>query len=216
MQTENDLNSVPNAVIWKRQNMSMKKTEIFLIAAGLISVFLNLYMLRISLVPLVWTFVALTMFYGYFSFALFNDITFKEISKKQYLTDRNQKYIRLGRINGKAIAVMVIGLLFTLMAWPWATIFLCAGILGLIVMSVRLYLNYSATKNPFYKSILIRTVLWAAAGLVLFVEKEDMMLFKYREYPAFISVYQQSLRNSDSEVLQEQVDIERRKIYTKK
>lgn len=193
----------------------MKRTELIFIVAALIAEVLNLYLplMRGILIAVILSWGALSMLYGYFGFALFNGIRFRQITDKAFLASINPEYLRLGKAIGKAMALMVISLLFTFMDWPGAKIFLYAGIAGMVVMLVRSVFKYREKGGAFYIQFIIRTALWAIVAILVMVKRDEMALFKYRGYPAYVSAYQNAMRNPDNKQLAEQADMERKKIY---
>ena len=180
----------------------MKKLEVIfatIILVGLI--------FKILFLPFASMFVisctALSALYMYFGFALFNNIPFKRLFKKEpYNEDISEKTgIRIGFAIaiGFALSLLLIGILFNIQRWPMSRIMLIQGFTFLVLFSIFGLVRYIQTKSKFYKRIFIRVIIIGGIGFVLLQSPYMWFHFQYRNYPEYIETMENYWKDPNNE-----------------
>jgi NAD/NADP transhydrogenase beta subunit len=147
----------------------MKKSELFFASLVLIALVLKLAHLPGSNFILVISLSYLSFLYFYLGFALFNNISLRQIPKRESYKKISTLRI-IGAIGaGLALSQTAIGILFTLLRWPGANNLLQIGLIGLVLTGVLGAIKFSQTKATFYPDLLKRVVFSGVFGLILFL-----------------------------------------------
>lgn len=172
----------------------MKKAELILGISCLVALALNLSFLPGGSILTVLTFSALSVFYLYFGFALFNDVPLKQIFQQSSYTHINKGRI-IGAVGvGIALSATTGGLMFKFQSWPGAKINLGIGVFALFLVTIVGLFKYSKNRSPYYTNIFKRVVLFGALALtLLFIPKKTWLNFKYRNNPAYVEALEKAM-----------------------
>jgi len=113
---------------------------------------------------------------------------------------------------GGVFAVVLIGILFKLQNWPFASQYLEFGMAGLLIAAVIITFNY--TKTSYYNvAIAKRIVVYGIICIaLLLLPKFALTDFKYRAHPAYLEALKNSVTHPGDTVLQNKLTIEREKL----
>ena len=194
----------------------MKKAEIIIATLSFIAIGLNLLFIPGSSVLTTLSLLTLSMFYCYFSFALFNNIRLRNVFKKEAYKITTTSRI-IGAVGtGFALSLAIVGILFKFQFWPGADFNLLAGLCGLMIITVFGLIKYSKNKSEFYKRIFKRIVLIGGLGLVLLlIPKTSWVDIKYRNNPEYAAALKKAMADPNNKELWEKEELERKKMYDK-
>lgn len=145
----------------------MKKTELILLIISVIGIGLKLLHLPGSGPLIVLGLSIISIFYLYLSFALFNDISFGGIFKKESYTNVSFQRI-LGAIGvGIALSIICIGAMFRIMHWPGSIPMIGMGLSILLIACIVGLVKYLKNKSEYYTRIFVRAGVIGLTGLVL-------------------------------------------------
>lgn len=195
----------------------MKKTEIIIGTLSIIALGLNLLLIPGGGVLTVLTLSTLSTIYFYFSFALFNDIRFREIFKKDSYENISRWRI-IGAIGtGFALSATTAGLMFKFQSWPGADFNLGAGLVGLLIVTIIGLIKYSRNKSNYYTRIFKRAAIFGGLGLILMLTpKTSWIELKYRNHPEYIDALKKAMADPDNKELWDNVETERQKMNNEK
>lgn len=142
----------------------MKKTERVLLAIIIFVIVLKAFQVPGGAFLVVLSLILISLYYCYFSFAIFNNIRMDKIFKKQSYSSTTTLKIVGSILTGFAFSCAITGLLFTLMIWSGAKSMLIAGGFGLSISAGICLFKYNQTKSVFYSNILIRILLLVLIG----------------------------------------------------
>ena len=116
----------------------------------------------------------LSVFYTYFSFAYFNNIPFKKILKRGSYRGISKLRI-LGTIAlGFGLGITTLGILWSLMYWPFNT-FYPLGIPILLTIGIVSFIKFSKTRSEAYVRILKRIALIGGVGIILWLTPQETL-----------------------------------------
>lgn len=148
----------------------MKKIEIILIIFFVIAVILRFLHIPASGVLTVISLSALAELYFLLSFPLLNNIGFRKLFKKETYSDIEIKRIALSVVIGVfGFSTVIIGILFKVMFWKGGGIQLVAGLIFMTIVFVIISFFYIKEKTGFYKNTLIRFLIIAFIGMLMFL-----------------------------------------------
>lgn len=141
----------------------------------------------------------LSLIYMLGSFFIFNNIPIKKIINKNTYLGKTKKLI-LSKIVGYLLAILVFGILFKFMSWPFSTEMLLLSVpLSLIALVFCIYL-YSKNKTVFYKNTIFRLSIWFVIGLfMLNVSTLNILEFRHKNNPKLIEEYKKYIENQTEE-----------------
>jgi len=175
----------------------MKKFEIIIAVVSVIALVLSFL-----LVPHTESFGLLilliySMFYWLFSFALLNNIPFRDILKKIAYKGIGWKRIVGAICTGYALSVMIIGIFFKFLFFPGAMIISIWGIVCFLVIAIISVIKYEKNHSPFYAGILKRIAIIGGIGIISLLLSSDMLIdIKYRNYPEYAKAMKDVRNNS--------------------
>lgn len=118
--------------------------------------------------------MGLCLFYIYFSFAYFNKIRFKKILKKTSYKGIS-KWKILGTIGlGFGLGITILGILWSLMYWPFNTYF-SLGIPLMLIIGIISLIKFSATRSVYYVRILKRIIVIGGIGIILWLTPQETL-----------------------------------------
>ncbi len=116
----------------------------------------------------------LSVFYTYFSFAYFNNIQFKKILKRESYRDISKLRI-LGTIGlGIGLGITTLGILWSLMYWPFNT-FYPLGIPILLAVGIISFVKFSKARSGDYIRILKRIAVIGGVGIILWLTPQETL-----------------------------------------
>jgi len=192
----------------------MKKTELILLGIAILALILKMLHISGSGVLTVLSVSSISVFYMYIGFALFNNVSFRNIFKKDSYKGISSKRIIGGIGTGLALGYTIIGILFKFQSWPNASNQLGMGLLGLgIVMLISLIKIKKSTDN-YYSNILKRVVIIGALGVFLFaIPTKTLLNWKYPNNPEYVNAILEAQENPGNQDLRKKVKEEREKMY---
>lgn len=148
----------------------MKKLELILAILIVVSALAKFFLIQISDYGILFGCTLLAMIYFYLGFALFNNIGFRKIFKKDSYVNINAGRI-IGAIgSGVALSIVIIGIQFKLLTLAGSIEMLLIGTTSLAVIMLiagGIYLFKYKGKSDFYRGIFIRAIPVFVIGLVL-------------------------------------------------
>lgn len=146
----------------------------------------------------------LAILYFYFSFALFNELSFKQIFNKNKYTSLVKKRLAISILTGIAISVSLIGILFKLQNYPGADFIMLIGLALTMTLTIfTLYKNYK-TEGDFYFKILARVGLASLLLISLFkIPERTLLEWQYPDSPEYIDAVIKSRDDPRNDSLRE-------------
>ena len=189
----------------------MKKTEIILAVIALVGLLFKCFHLPFGGLLTTISFFGLACFYMYFSFALFNNIPFKKLFKKEsYTADISEVLdyrILIAVFSGVSLSIMLAGLLYYFMFWPNSFFMISVGITLLFIIMIISLIRFFKTKSTFYTRIFIRMAV--IGGIALFfrlMPNTTWLEIQYREHPEYIKAMKNLWKDPNNIELQKEVD----------
>ncbi|HTJ50267.1 MAG TPA: hypothetical protein VL443_12475 [Cyclobacteriaceae bacterium] len=163
-------------------------------------------------------FMALTLLLACFYFALsvllFNKIKFRDIIENKFPQDTPVFRIALSVVTGLAISIICTGIIFKLLSLVGGEQMLTIGAgLSIIITLISIF-NYIQSKESYYSSILIRTIIFAVLGVFLRLTTNlDIIKYQYRNHPDYIQAYINLEKDPMNEGLRKKLQLERYRIF---
>jgi hypothetical protein len=191
----------------------MKKAEKIFGLLVFVALILNISLIATGSMFTVLILGLLSTFYMYVSFALFNEISFKNILKKETYKEIGSLRIVGAVLTGLAIATTLIGVLFTVQSWPGSKVNLSGGLMGLLIAFIVGFLKYRKSKSNYYINIFKRIVIYGGIGIVFYILPENSWRdFKYRNYPEYLKALDDARAEPNNQDLWDKANEEREKI----
>lgn len=182
----------------------MKQTEKVLIILSILFLLLNIFFIFPGGNMLfVLTLMLLSLIYFFFGFALFNNIRFRKILKKEsYVNISSLK--TLGAVSaGISLSITVIGILFKVMFWPGSFTNLKFGIISLIFILIISLIKNFKSKSDFYNKILQRSIIFGGIAIsLLFISNQNLAEIKYRNEPEYAKALIDVMNNPENKEYQ--------------
>ena len=149
----------------------MKKFENILIIIALFSLVLKLLSIPGMNLFLVISILILATLYFYLGFALFNDVKFSRILKKNSYSGISGLRV-LGAIGvGIALSIICIGILFKIQHWNGANLYLYVGLAMACFSLIIALVKYIISKVDFYKKISIKLTVYILVSIISLIIK---------------------------------------------
>jgi hypothetical protein len=192
----------------------MKRTELILIGIAVLALIMKFLHLPASGILTVLSLSSISVIYMYLGFALFNNLRFRKIFKKESYKEISTKRIVGGIGAGLALSVSAIGILFKFQSWPGASANLIMGIVGLSVVTIISLIKMQKNKDNYYSNILKRVAGFGAICIFLLVIPTKTWLgWKFPNNPEYVQAVLDAQANPDNQELWQKVDEEREKMY---
>ena len=187
----------------------MNKIEKILGCGAIFLMFLRLitdYPYSALLITL-FTFI-LSVIYFFFSFKLLN-------SNKKEATEKTSSLRNTGIIlTGTTLSLVLIGILFKFLRWPYGSFNLMFGLLCLIPILIISIFKFSKTKAEFYKDLLFRILIIGVIGtLMLFTKNETLLEMQYRDFPEYVEAEKNLMQDPTNKELERIANEERKKMH---
>ncbi|SEM12548.1 hypothetical protein SAMN04487910_4192 [Aquimarina amphilecti] len=151
----------------------------------------------------------LSCLYFYFGFALFNNVSFREIFKKESYKNVSTKRIIGAIAAGFSISIVLLGMLFRVFRWPFGNQLLIIGVNFLNIVFIIGFVKIIKENRTFYKRLLIRVVFYAILGYVfLLLPSYAFLTLKYKNHPDYIEAVKQLDQDPENLELQKKEQIE--------
>lgn len=146
----------------------MKKLERTLIALSVVSIIFELSSITggafLSMISL----MLLCFFYYIFSFALFNNIGFREMFKKSSYQGISTLRIVGSVLTGLVLPAILIGILYNVLGWFGGNNLIIAGIVPCVIVLAVAAVKFTKNKDVFYQNVILRVGLICVAGVLGF------------------------------------------------
>ncbi|WP_103071439.1 hypothetical protein [Aquimarina sediminis] len=181
----------------------MKKIEVVLILGAVLGILFFVLNYPFGAIITIISLLTLSCIYFYFGFALFNRVQFLDIFKKSSFTGISTVSI-LGAIGaGVALSIVLVGILFKIFRWPFASQNLLIGGIMISVISIFSFVRFLKNGKRVYKEILVRSLLFGSiCGVLLFQPNYLFIELKYSDYPDYIEALKKSEADPDNVILQ--------------
>ncbi len=184
----------------------MKKTEIVLIAIGLLGLVFRLLHLPGGAFFILIPFLILALSYMYLGFALFNGIKLRKIFKKD--SYHNIKTARIiGAIGtGLALNITIFGIIFRFLYYPGASFLLIFGLISTSIIAIISIQKKQKDTEGYYVNILKRISVFGTLCLILVVMPfKTWLKMNDPGNPACIEAVMKSRANPDDPDLRKKV-----------
>lgn len=143
--------------------------ELFLIGVFVIALAMNIFRIKGGAMLLVLSSSVLAMVYFYASVFILNNIPINKGFKKESYVNFSTLRVISSISTGIALAILIVGILFTYMRWPGGKIQLIVGIaLSSIILIIGI-VKFFKKKEPFYKRLVIRNLMWVIGASLLLI-----------------------------------------------
>jgi apolipoprotein N-acyltransferase len=105
-------------------------------------------------------------FYFLFGFALFNDIKFGNILKKDSYQGISALRMTGSIGTGWGLSAICMGILYKIQHWSGGGVMLSTGLVTMFVIAIISLIKFLRSKDDFYKTILIRIAIIGGLGLI--------------------------------------------------
>jgi len=187
----------------------MKRLEKILGIIVLIALIMKFTLIPLSNVLFLLSLSILACIYYPLGFALFNQIGFKQIFKKDSYKGLSALRI-LGAIGvGTTLSLICVGVLFKLLHWPGAMIQLISGLVSTLIILIVALIRYFKSKSEYLINIIKRICVVGGLGLLLAIASDlTIVRIQFRNHPEYIKAFELYEANPNDETLIKNLDIE--------
>ncbi len=169
-----------------------------------------------SILFLILSINTLAILYFCLSFALFNNIKFKNIFKKSSYVNVSKRRIIFSIFSGISLSIALIGVLFKIQDYPGADLLLVLGLFASISITIIALWKNNKVKGNFYFNILKRTAIISLIIITLMkIPLKNLLNWQYPNDPEYVEAVIKAYNNSDNDSLWQNVKIERKKMQAK-
>ncbi len=169
-----------------------------------------------SILFLILSINTLAILYFCLSFALFNNIKFKNIFKKSSYVNISKRRIIFSIFSGISLSIALIGVLFKIQDYPGADLLLVLGLFASISITIIALWKNNKVKGNFYFNILKRTAIISLIIITLMkIPLKNLLNWQYPNDPEYVEAVIKAYNNSDNDSLWQNVKIERKKMQAK-
>lgn len=182
----------------------MKKTELIL-GIGIITFMLLRLVIEYpySAILITLSSLFLSIIYFGFSFGLLNGIRFRNLLKKDSYAGISTLRIVGTVLTGMVLSLLVIYSLFKFQRWPYGNEGLRISLFGLLIVIIIGVIKLITSKNIFYSKLLLRLgIIGAFSTLLYLTSYENLLELKYRNYPEYIKVEKELMKDPMNKKLQ--------------
>jgi hypothetical protein len=192
----------------------MKKLEIIFICLAALGLTFKVLHFPGSGVLTVLSLSLISSLYFYVGFALFNNIGFRKLFKKESYQNISSNRVVGGVATGMALSIAALGIQFKLQSWPGARVMLIFGFSSSVVITLVSLLKKSKSTDNYYPNILKRVVAFGAISIILFsIPKPTWLAWKYPNNPEYIKAVLDADKDPSNQELWDKVDLEREKMF---
>ena len=192
----------------------MKKAELILIGLAVLALIMKYFHLPASGILTVLSLSSISVIYMYLGFALFNNLRFSKIFKKESYQGISTNRIIGGIGTGLALSFSAIGILFKFQSWPGTTVQLGVGCFGLGIVTVVSLIKIKKSVDGYYSDILKRVAFFGITCVFLFaIPTKTWLNWKYPNNTEYVHAVLDAQSNPDNQELWDKVEVEREKMY---
>lgn len=157
----------------------MRRIELVLAVLAVISiVYKLLFGAELNLI-LIMSLTGLSLFYTYFSFLYFNDISLRKVFRKEQYQNVS-KWKIIGTIGfGIGLGISLLGILWSLMSWPFNNYY-SIGIPMVVLTGLIAFIRYTIKKTDSYIKLLKRSLIIGITGTAFWINP-NQAFSKYEE-----------------------------------
>lgn len=172
-----------------------------------------LFIYPFSAILITFSCLLLSILYLLFGFALFNNIRFRNILKKESYTGISMLRILLTIGTGFALSSLIIYILFKFQRWSYGDVSLRMCLIWLAIIITVVAIKYLVSKNKFYSNFLIRLFTIGVYGTLLyFTSSESLLEMKYKNFPDYVEAEKALMKDPENIYLRERANEERQKM----
>jgi hypothetical protein len=154
----------------------MKKLELILIIGSVVGLLMSLFDVPQNSLIVGLSFLPLSLLYFYLGFALLNGIRLRNIFKADSYKDIGVWRIAIAIGTGIALSNLTIGFMFSILSYPLAKTMLIFGIALAVIMIILALIKNAREKNPFYRNIILRCLIFLIIAVVFLVLPEHVFI----------------------------------------
>jgi len=154
----------------------MKKLELILIIGSVVGLLMSLFDVPQNSLIVGLSFLPLSLLYFYLGFALLNGIRLRNIFKADSYKDIGVWRIAIAIGTGIALSNLTIGFMFSILSYPLAKTMLIFGIALAVIMTILALIKNAREKNPFYRNIILRCLIFLIIAVVFLVLPEHVFI----------------------------------------
>jgi len=154
----------------------MKKLELILIIGSVVGLLMSFLDVPQNSLIVALFFLPLSLLYFYLGFALFNGIRLRNIFKADSYKDLGVWRIAIAIGTGIALSNLTIGFMFSILSYPLAETMLIFGIALAVIMIILALIKNAREKNPFYRNIILRCLIFLIIAVVFLVLPEHVFI----------------------------------------
>jgi len=154
----------------------MKKLELILIIGSVVGLLMSLFDVPQNSLIVGLSFLPLSLLYFYLGFALLNGIRLRNIFKADSYKDLGVWRIAIAIGTGIALSNLTIGFMFSILSYPLAKTMLIFGIALAVIMTILALIKNAREKNPFYRNIILRCLIFLIIAVVFLVLPEHVFI----------------------------------------
>jgi len=154
----------------------MKKLELILIIGSVVGLLMSFLDVPQNSLIVALFFLPLSLLYFYLGFALFNGIRLRNIFKADSYKDLGVWRIAIAIGTGIALSNLTIGFMFSILSYPLAKTMLIFGIALAVIMTILALIKNAREKNPFYRNIILRCLIFLIIAVVFLVLPEHVFI----------------------------------------
>jgi len=191
----------------------MRKTENILSIIGIAFLLLNILFIFPGVNSLlILIFTILSLIYSFLGFALFNEIQFRKLFKKESYNNVSSLRILVAVAAGISLSITIIGILFKIMFWPGYYINMLFGIVCLTLIIIVILVNKFNRQSEFGNKILNRSIVFGGIAICLtFISNQKIAAIKYRNDPKYAKAMIDVMDNPNNEEYQLKLEEEQRR-----
>jgi putative Mn2+ efflux pump MntP len=152
----------------------MKKLEMILIVGAVVGLLMTLFDLPLNSLIVSLFFLVLALLYIYLGFALFNNVRLRDIFKAESFKGLGPWRIAIAIGTGVALSTLTVAFMFSILGYPMAETILIYGIVLAILMIILALIKNAREKNPFYRNIIVRCLIFLIIAVVFLLLPADL------------------------------------------
>lgn len=191
----------------------MNKAEWILISIVALGFVMRLLHLPGANILMIVPLLILSCTYAYLGFALFNNIRFRSVLKKDSYNGIKANKI-IGAIGaGFALSCCVLGIMFKFLSWPGASFMLGTGLITTLTVAIIALLKRKNDPSKYYTNILKRIAVFGTLCFILLVlPTKTWLQIQYLGNPEYVQAIMNARANPDNPELWLEVEKEWNKV----
>ncbi len=187
----------------------MRKTEIVLIVLGALGLTMRFLHLPGASLFILLPFLILGLTYMHLGFALFNDIRFVKVFRRDSYNNIKATRIIGAIMAGLALNVSILGIIFRFLSYPGASIILLIGLITTSIVTIVAIIRIRKNSDRYYLNILKRIAIFGTLCFILVVlPYETWMRINHPKNPEYVEAVIKLRENPEDQELRRIVDEE--------